>query len=81
MNFLRSVWPIPFKVSRSSVASLIWRIVVFVVVCIIFTALMGILSHIAIVGTIFSILGSLMDLYCTVGIVLCFLVFFGVFKN
>lgn len=80
MNFLRTLWPIPFKVKKGSFISLIWKLIVFLVVTFIFGLLIGLLANIPVIGIIFSIIGGLMDLYCIIGIILCLLVFFGVLK-
>ena len=80
MNFLRSVWPTPFKIEKGKIGSFIIQLVIFVVICAVVGWLMSLLSGIKIVGPLFSVIGSLMGIYSTVGIVLCFLKFFGVVK-
>ena len=40
----------------------------------------GLLSNLPIIGVIIALLGGLVDLYCTVGIVLTFLAYFKVLK-
>ena len=81
MNFLRTVWPTPFKIEKGKVGSFIIQLVIFVVICVLATWLFNWLgSIIPVVGFIFRIIASVMDIYCGVGIVLCFLKFFGVVK-
>ena len=50
----------------------------FIVVCAVFGILIGVLSSIPVLGIIFMIVGSLVNLYGLVGIVLCILRFCGV---
>ena len=80
MEFLKKVWPTPFKIEKKNVSSFVVQLIIFAVVCLVFGILMGVLAHIPYVGIIFSILGSLCELYCTGGIVLCILKFTGVLK-
>ena len=81
MNFLRTVWPTPFKIEKGKVGSFIIQLVIFVVICVLATWLFSFLGGlIPKVGFIFSFIAGLMDIYGTVGIVLCFLKFFGVVK-
>lgn len=76
MDFLRFLFPFSFKTDTTSnfVVSLVLYVLVGGVCGIIF----GVLSHIILVGWIFSIIGSLIGLYTTVGIVLAILSFLKV---
>ena len=78
MQFLRSLWPTPFKIKKGDVVSLIVQLVIFLVVCAVVGWLIGILAGIPILGIIFTLLGSLMEIYSLVGIVLCILKFLGI---
>ena len=78
MEFLKNLWPIPFKIKKGNLGSFIWKLIVFIVVTAIVGTLIGLLAGIPIVGIIFSILGSLVGVYNLIGIVLCVLVFIGV---
>lgn len=78
MQFLRSLWPTPFKIKKGDVVSLIVQLVIFLVVCTVVGWLIGILAGIPILGIIFTLLGSLMEIYSLVGIVLCVLKFLGI---
>ena len=78
MQFLRSLWPTPFKIKKGDVVSLIVQLVIFLVVCAVVGWLIGILAGIPILGIIFALLGSLMEIYSLVGIVLCVLKFLGI---
>ena len=80
MDFLKSLWPTPFKIKEKDVTSFIVQLIIFIVVCALVGVLIGILSAIPIIGVIFWIVGSLMELYSIVGIVLCILKFLGIVK-
>jgi len=77
MDFLRKVWPTPFKVREKDVVSLIVQLVIFVVIVAVVGWLLGVLAGIPLLGIIFGVLGSLIELYNAVGIVLCILKFLG----
>ena len=78
MDFLKTLWPTPFKVKEKDLVSLIIPLLIFLVICAVVGVLIKILSGIAIIGIIFAIIGSLMEIYSIVGIVLCILKFFAV---
>lgn len=80
MDFLKAIWPTPFKVKEKNVMSLLIRLIIFLVICAIIGWLVGVLAGVPIVGVVFGVIGSLMGVYSTVGIVLCFLKFFAVLK-
>ncbi|MBQ8894871.1 MAG: hypothetical protein IJ043_10755 [Clostridia bacterium] len=77
MDFLKKLWPTPFKIEKGNVASLIVQLVIFVVVCAVIGWLIGLLAGIPLIGIIFSLAGALMEIYGLVGIVLCILKFIG----
>ena len=80
MNFLKTVWPTPFKIERKNLVSFLIQLIIFVVICAVVGVLFGVLGAIPILGIIFWILGSLLEIYSIVGIVLCVLVFLDVIK-
>lgn len=80
MDFLKSLWPTPFKIERKNLASFLVQLIIFIVVCAVVGVLIGILSAIPILGIIFWIVGGLLEVYSIVGIVLCILVFLDVIK-
>lgn len=80
MDILRKIWPTPFKIQEKNVVSLIIQLVIFLVICAVAGWLIGILAAIPVLGIIFVLLGSLMEIYSTVGIVLCVLKFLGIVK-
>ena len=80
MEFLKTLWPTPFKVKPKDVRSLVVQLVIFVLVCVVASILIAILSALPIIGWIVGILGGLIDLYCVVGVVLAVLKFCDVLK-
>ena len=78
MDFLKTLWPTPFKIKSKDLKSFLIQLIIFIVVCAVVGVLIGILSAIPILGVIFWILGSLLELYSLVGIVLCILKFLDV---
>lgn len=80
MNLIKQLWPTPFKIKEKNLGSLIIQLIIFLIVCAVVGWLMAILSGIPIIGIVFGIIGSLMELYSTVGIVLCVLKFLGLVK-
>lgn len=80
MDTIKKIWPTAFKVEEKNVTSLIVQGIIFIIVCAVVGAIMGLLAHIPIIGIIFGILGSLIELYGFIGIVLCVLKFLGTLK-
>ena len=80
MDFLKTLWPTPFKIKPKNLASFLIQLIIFVVIVAIVGVLIGVLSGIPIVGWVFGIIGSLIGIYNIVGIVLCILVFADVLK-
>ncbi len=80
MDMLKKLWPTPFKIERKNLSSFLIQLIIFIVVCAVVGVLIGVLSAIPIVGIIFWIVGSLLEIYSIVGIVLCVLVFLDVIK-
>ena len=80
MDMLKKLWPTPFKIERKNLSSFLIQLIIFIVVCAVVGVLIGVLSAIPILGIIFWIVGSLLEIYSIVGIVLCVLVFLNVIK-
>ena len=80
MEFLKTLWPTPFKVKSKDIGSLLVQLIIFVLVCVVASVLIAILSHLPIIGWIIGIVGGLIDLYCVVGVVLAVLKFCDVLK-
>ena len=81
MDFLKTLWPTPFKIKEKDVTSFIVQLIIFIVVCAVVGLLIGILAKIPLIGIIFSLFGALVELYGLIGIVLCILQFVGVLKE
>lgn len=80
MDFIRKLWPTPFKIKKGDIASLLIQGIIFLVICAVLGWLIGLLSGIKVIGIVFGLIGSLMGVYSLVGLVLCVLKFFGVVK-
>ncbi len=80
MDFLKTLWPTPFKIKKKDVASFVVQLIIFLLVCAVAGIVIGILSHLPIVGWIVGIVGSLIGLYSLIGVVLCILVFVDALK-
>lgn len=78
MKLLQKYWPTPFKIKKGDLGSFVVQLVIFIVVCFIATWLLGsVLGAIKIIGFVFRIFAGLVDLYGTIGVVLCILKFIG----
>lgn len=80
MDWLRRIWPTPFRIAAKDVVSFVIQLVIFVVVCAATGWLIGILSRIPIIGLVFSLCGAVVELYGLIGIILCVLKFLGLVK-
>ncbi len=80
MDFIKKLWPTPFKIKKGDIASLLIQGIIFLVICAVLGWLIGLLAKFPIIGIIFTLVGSLMEIYSFVGLVLCVLKFFGVVK-
>ena len=80
MDMLKKLWPTPFKIERKNLTSFLVQLIIFIVVCAVVGVLIGVLSSIPILGIIFWRVGSLLEIYSIVGVVLCVLVFLDVIK-
>lgn len=80
MDFIKKLWPTPFKIQKGNIVSLLIQGIIFLVICAVLGWLIGLLSAIPVIGIIFGLVGSLMGVYSLVGLVLCVLKFFDVVK-
>lgn len=80
MDLLKKFWPTPFKVKEKDVNSFVVNLIIFVVVCAVAGAIIGLLTNIPILGYVFGAIGGLLELYGLIGIVLCILIFCGILK-
>lgn len=80
MDMLRKIWPTPFNIAEKNVVSFVVQLIIFVVICAVVGWLISFLAGIPVLGLIFKIVGSLIEVYGLVGIVLCVLKFLGLVK-
>lgn len=80
MDFIKKLWPTPFKIKKGDIASLLIQAIIFLVICAVLGWLIALLAKIPIIGIIFGLIGSLMGVYSFVGLVLCILKFFDIVK-
>jgi len=80
MDMLRKFWPTPFKIEKGNTNSLVVQLIIFVVVCAVFGWVIGFLANanIPVISLLFSLVGSVFEIYGVVGIVLSVLKYFGV---
>ncbi len=79
MDLLKKLFPLSFR-EKKDVGALIINILIHVVADVIAGLIIGLLSNIAIVGAIFTAIGSLIGIYFTAGIVLSILHYIKVLK-
>ncbi len=80
MDFIKTLWPTPFKIKEKDFSSFIIQLIIFLVICAVVGVLIKIFALVPIIGIIFWIVGGLMELYSAVGIILCILQFLGALK-
>lgn len=78
MDLLKKLFPFSFV--AKDVQPLVISIIVYLVADIVLGVLIGLLASLPIIGVIFTIVGSLLGLYVTVGLVLTVLYFAKVIK-
>lgn len=74
MDTLKKLFPFSFNKSKE-LNDFIVTLIIYVVAAVVIGVLIGVLASIPILGVIFSIVGTLVDLYFLIGIVLSILVF------
>lgn len=79
MDMLKKVFPISFKYA-DTVANLIIGILIYLVGGAVAGAVIGWLSAIPLIGLVFSLVGSVLGIYCLAGIVIEVLLFVKVLK-
>lgn len=78
MDFLKKIWP--FSFDSENVANLVIKAIVYVVISAIIGILIGVLKSIPVVGVLFSIVGTLVEIYTIAGVVILFLSYFKIIK-
>lgn len=79
METLKKFFPFSFK-EKKDVTALVINIIIYVVVGAIAGALIGLLYNVPVLGAILSVVGSLISVYTTAGIVLSVLHYVKVLK-
>ncbi len=79
MDTLKKLFPISFKYT-DSIANLIIGILIYVVGGAVAGAVVGFLSSIPVLGFVFGIVGSVLGIYVTAGIVIQVLVYAKILK-
>ncbi len=78
MDMLKKFFPHAFKATE--VQNFIISLIIYAVIDVVCGVVIGLLAKIPLIGILFSLLGSLIGLYATAGIVLSILVFVKVIK-
>ncbi|MDD6188978.1 MAG: hypothetical protein PUB32_05300 [Clostridiales bacterium] len=78
METLKKLFPFSFR--EASVNNLVVSIIVYIVVSVVVGLVLGLLAKIPLIGWIFSIVRTLVALYCLIGIALAVLYFLKVIK-
>ena len=78
MDFLKSWFPFSFR--PADARAFVITVLIYLVLGAVGGALMGLFSHLWLVGWVFKILGSLLDVYVLIGIVLTVLSFTNVIR-
>ena len=87
MDFLKKFWPVSFKLKEKEVKPFVITLIVYVVIGAIAgvaSLLSGIVFEalgLAFLGVLVGVVTSVIDLYCTAGIVFAILKFVNVFKD
>ena len=71
----------PFKVKKGKFWSFIFRLFAFVLLCALALGAISMFSTVKYVGNIVAILGIITELYGIIGVILCFLIYFGIVKT
>ena len=80
MELLKKFFPFSFRTKDNDVGSLVWLIILHVAVGIVAGVVFGLLGGIPLLGLPFRIVGYLVDLYITGGIVIAILQYVKVIR-
>lgn len=78
MDMIRKVFP--YSLGAKEVKELVIKVLVYLVVGVVVGFFIGILAGIPVLGLIFRLVGTVVDLYCFVGIILAILDYMNVLK-
>ena len=85
MDFLRKIYPSPFKLEKGNVKPFVIQLVIYVVIGIVMAVISGVIKAlvggIEVVGVVLWAITTVVDIYCTGGIVVSILKFVGVIKD
>lgn len=80
MDLLKKIFPVSFNFT-DSVVNLVTGIILYVVTGLVVSLVLGLIGKLlAFLGIILGLVGGIVDLYCTVGLVLLLLSYFKVLK-
>lgn len=79
MDTLKKFFPLSFK-AKDSVANLIINIIIYLVIGIVAGFIIGLFAWLPIIGLLFSLIGSLVELYILGGIVISVLDYLKILK-
>ncbi len=80
MDFLKKIWPYAFQVKKGDWKNFLIHLLILIVVCVVASLVLGLLGNLPVIGFIAGILGWLIDVYCTVDIILALLKVLDVIK-
>lgn len=78
LDMIKKYFPHAFK--AIDVKSLIINLVIYALIAFVAGIVLGLLGVIPIIGFIFGVIGLVVELYCTAGVILAILVFLKVLK-
>lgn len=78
MSTIKLLWPTAFKIEKGNVGSFVVQLLLFLAACTVLGWMIGLMSHLWIIGWIFALVGGLLELYSAAGVVFCILNFVGV---
>lgn len=79
MDILKKIFPYSFK-AKKDIGALIVNIIIYLVFDVVAGVIIGLLSGLPLIGWAFGLVGSLLGLYVTVGLILSILDYFKVIK-
>ena len=80
MDLLKKIFPFSFRTKENDVASLVITIILYMVAGVIAGFVIGLLGIIPLIGILFRLVGSLIELYVFAGIIITLLDYFKVLK-
>lgn len=78
LDMIKKYFPHAFRVN--DVKSLIVNLVIYALIAFVAGIVLGLLGIIPILGFVFGVIGWVVELYCTAGVILAILVFLKVIK-